>query len=286
MLLPSARNKTLTAFAKTEPFVGAHHARARQLHWFLAASTWDAQDVNQQRLTAVRANPCTAPTTTGVLVIAETGDRKAGTKTAPVGRQYLANLGKIATGVGSVTSRWADAQISYPIAVEPSTPAHGFEAGNAAPEFRTKSQIGLALAQQACGAGLPFRAVVADRVSGEQLAFRTGLQHRKLGDVLARKPAPAWWIRSMHLVRSRLAQVRHPGTVPKNQARGLRCNVGCATSIRKQDGPETCVPAIGSGASQSSSCDHRPTQTSCSEHVGADTQCASLREWSGEDTSN
>ncbi|MBC8160384.1 MAG: transposase [Roseiflexaceae bacterium] len=41
----------------------------------------------------------------------ETGDCKAGTKTAHIGRQYLANLGKIDAGVVSVTSLWADEQV-------------------------------------------------------------------------------------------------------------------------------------------------------------------------------
>jgi SRSO17 transposase len=39
-----------------------------------------------------------------VLVIDEHGDRKRGHKTAHIGKQYLANLGKLDTGVVSVTS--------------------------------------------------------------------------------------------------------------------------------------------------------------------------------------
>lgn len=104
LLLPNERNKTLTALVNTEPVVGTHHARAQQLHWFLSESTWDAQQVNQQRLTILRSTLSTAPTSSGVLVIDETGDRKAGTKTAHISRQFLANLGKIDNGVVSVTS--------------------------------------------------------------------------------------------------------------------------------------------------------------------------------------
>ena len=111
LLLPSERNKTLTALANTEPVVGAHHARAQQLQWFLSESTWDAKALNQQRLTSLRDHRSTAPTVTGALVIDETGDRKAGTKTAHIGRQYLANLGKIDNGVVSVTSLWADEHV-------------------------------------------------------------------------------------------------------------------------------------------------------------------------------
>ncbi len=75
-------------------------------------------------LTLLREDPSTAPTADGVLVIDETGDRKDGHHTAHVGRQYLANLGKIDNGVVSVTSLWADERVYYPVDVEPYTPAH------------------------------------------------------------------------------------------------------------------------------------------------------------------
>ncbi len=50
------------------------------------------------------ADPVTMPIKNGVLVIEEHGDRKWGSKTAHLGTQCLANLGKIDTGVVSVTS--------------------------------------------------------------------------------------------------------------------------------------------------------------------------------------
>ena len=193
LLLPNERNKTLTALANTEPVLGAQHPRAQQLQWFLSESTWDAKKVNQTRLSLLRADTTTAPTATGVLVIDETGDRKAGSKTAHVGRQYLANLGKIDNGVVSVTSLWADERLYYPIEVEPYTPAHWFEQGKADPDFRTKPQIALELVQQAVRAKLPFRAVVADSFYGEHEGFRTGLDKLKIGFVLALKPSHAWW---------------------------------------------------------------------------------------------
>jgi SRSO17 transposase len=193
LLLPTERNKTLTALANTEPVVGAQHPRAQQLQWFLSESTWDAQAVNTRRLELVRASARTAPTAAGVLVIDETGDRKAGTKTAHVGRQYLANLGKIDNGVVSVSSLWADARIYYPLEVEPYTPAHHFARGKADPAFRTKPQIALDLVQRSVAAGIPFRAIVADCFYGEHEAFRSGLHALPVGYVLALKPSHAWW---------------------------------------------------------------------------------------------
>jgi SRSO17 transposase len=104
LLLPTERHKTLTGLVNTEPVVGAQLPRAQKLQWFLSESTWDERQVQAGRLSLLREDPTTAPTADGVLVIDETGDRKDGHKTAHVGRQYLANLGKIDHGVVSVTS--------------------------------------------------------------------------------------------------------------------------------------------------------------------------------------
>jgi SRSO17 transposase len=193
LLLPTERNKTLTALANTEPIVGAQAAPAQRLQWFLSESTWDADAVNAGRLAALRALPATAPDANGVLVIDETGDRKDGTKTAHVGRQYLGSIGKIDNGVVSVGAVWADERVYYPVDVEPYTPAHWFARGKSDPAFRTKPEIALALVVQAVAAEIPFRAVVADCFYGEHDAFRLGLHNRGIGYVLALQPSHAWW---------------------------------------------------------------------------------------------
>ena len=193
LLLPAERNKTLTALANTEPVVGAQHPRAQSLQWFLSESTWDLATVNEQRLTLLSADPVTAPTDRGVLVIDEHGDRKWGSKTAHVGKQYLANLGKIDNGVVSVTSLWADEHLYYPLHVEPYTPAHHFPRGKADPGFRTKLALGAELVAQAVAAGVPFRAVVADSFYGEDHGFQQAMRDVGVGYVLALKPSHAWW---------------------------------------------------------------------------------------------
>ncbi len=193
LLLPTERNKTLTALANTEPIVGAQAAPAQRLQWFLSESTWDADAVNICRLTTLRALSATAPDARGVLVIDETGDRKDGTKTAHVGRQYLGSIGKIDNGVVSVGAVWADERIYYPVDVEPYTPAHWFVRGKSDPGFRTKPQIALDLVAQTIAASMPFRAVVADCFYGEHHAFRLGLHTRGIGYVLALQPSHAWW---------------------------------------------------------------------------------------------
>src|SRR6266852_2142393 len=193
LLLPTERHKTLTGLVNTEPGVGAQLARAQKLQWFLSESTWDERKVQAERLSLLREDPATAPTSDGVLVIDETGDRKDGHHTAHVGRQYLANLGKIDNGVVSVTSLWADEGVYYPVDFEPYTPAHHFEKGKKDPQFRTKLKIAVELVRRAVHANIRFRAVVADSFYGEDRGVKQGLRALGVGYVLALKPSHAWW---------------------------------------------------------------------------------------------
>lgn len=126
LLLPTERNKTLTALANTEPVVGAQRKEAQGLQWFLSESGWDPEAINERRVELLLEDGRTAPNGKGALVIDETGDRKDGKQTAHVGRQYLSCIGKIDNGVVSVSSLWADERLYYPLQVEPYTPAHHF----------------------------------------------------------------------------------------------------------------------------------------------------------------
>jgi hypothetical protein len=193
LLLPTERNKTLTALANAEPIVGAQDASVQALQWFLSESTWDAAAVTRRRVDLLRADPATAPHAAGVLAIDETGDRKWGRKTAHVGRQYLGSIGKVDSGVVTVESLWADARVYYPLAVEPFTPKQHFAAGERDPAYRTKPRIAVELVTQAVRDGIPFRAVVADSFYGENDTFRSGLAGLGVGYVLALRPSHAWW---------------------------------------------------------------------------------------------
>lgn len=122
-------SSTLTGLVDTGPLVGAQLPRAQKLQWFLSESNGEERKVQAERLKLLRADPSTAPNAQGVLVIDETGDRKDGHKTAHVARQYLGNVGKIDTGVVSVSSLWADEQVYYPLEVEPYTPESYFAEG-------------------------------------------------------------------------------------------------------------------------------------------------------------
>jgi len=192
LLLADERNKTLTALANTEPVTGAQRKEAQSLQWFLTESSWDPQQINRRRVELMLEDSDTAAHNGGALVIDETGDRKDGKATAHVGKQYLGGIGKVDNGVVSVSSLYADERLYYPLEVEPYTPEHHFEGGKKDPQFRTKPQIAWQLVEGALEMELPFRAVVADSLYGENLGFREIVLDREIPYVMALRPSHAW----------------------------------------------------------------------------------------------
>jgi hypothetical protein len=196
LLAPRERNKTLTALAGAEPVTGSKLPAVQRLQFFLSESVWDPGAVNDRRLELLRAGPATAPHGGGVLVIDDSGDRKDGTATAHVGRQYLGRYGKTGNGVVTVTTVWADERVYYPVHAVPYTPARHFPGGKNDPVFRTKLQIGADLAVRAREAGFSFRAVVADSAYGDQDGFRAELAEAGLPFVMALRPRRGTWARA------------------------------------------------------------------------------------------
>jgi SRSO17 transposase len=129
----------------------------------------------------------------GVLVIDDSGDRKDGSKTAHVGRQWLGRYGKTDSGVVTVTTLRAGERVYYPVHALPCTPARHFAKGRNDPGFRTKLAIGADLAVRARAAGFAFRAVVADCAYGDQDGFRGELAGAGLPFVMALKPRRGIW---------------------------------------------------------------------------------------------
>jgi SRSO17 transposase len=193
LLLPRDRNKTLTGLAGAEPITGAQHRGVQRLQWFLSESAWDHERVNARRVELLCEDPATAPHERGALVIDDTGDRKDGTATAHVARQYLGSVGKIDNGIVAVTSLWADERVYWQVHAVPYTPASRLPAGERDPAFRTKPQLALELVQAARGAGIGFRAVVADCAYGDNPGFTQALGAAEVPFVLALKPRKGTW---------------------------------------------------------------------------------------------
>jgi SRSO17 transposase len=184
-LLPRDRNKTLTGVADAEPITGAQHREVQRLQWFLSESAWDHEQVNQRRVELLCQNPATAPHAQGALVLDDTGDRKDGTATAHLARQYLGSVGKVDNGIVAVTSLWADERCYWPVHAVPYTPASRLPGGERDPGFRTKPQLAVELVQAARQAGIEFQAVVADCFYGDNPGFTDALVAAKVPFVLA-----------------------------------------------------------------------------------------------------
>src|SRR4028119_1663308 len=93
-MLADLPRKSLPAIAKA---VGNTNAQA--LHHFLTASPWSTTALRQRRLELLKRLVGDRPIT---LCVDETGDRKKGSTTDYVARQYLGNVGKIDNGIVSV----------------------------------------------------------------------------------------------------------------------------------------------------------------------------------------
>jgi len=102
LLLPRDRNKMLTALADAEPVVAAQAGALQRLQFFLSESVCDPGLVNSRRLKLLLSEPATTPYGQGVLVIDDSGDRKAGSHTAHVGRHWLGSVGKVDNGIVTV----------------------------------------------------------------------------------------------------------------------------------------------------------------------------------------
>src|SRR5215218_8091502 len=193
LLLPRDRNKTLTALADAEPITGAQHREVQRLQWFLSESAWDHDQINARRVQLLCQDPATAPHDRGVLVLDDTGDRKDGTATAHVARQYLGSVGKIDNGIVAVTSLWADERVYWPVHAVPYTPASRLPGGERDPGFKTKPQLAVELVRAAQQAGIAFQAVVADCFYGDNPGFTEALTAAKIPFVLAIKPRKGTW---------------------------------------------------------------------------------------------
>jgi len=128
-----------------------------------------------------------------VLVIDDTGDRKDGSATAHVARQYLGSVGKTDNGIVAVTSLWADARCYWPLHLVPYTPASRLAKGKSDPGFRTKPQLAVELVEAARQAEIPFRAVVADCFYGDNAGLVEALGRAGVAFVLALKPRKGIW---------------------------------------------------------------------------------------------
>jgi SRSO17 transposase len=102
--------KTLPGIART---VGVDDAQS--LHHFLTQSPWEVTKLRQKRLALIKS---VIRDRAFILCIDETGDKKKGTTTDYVARQYIGNLGKIENGIVSVNAYGVLDGITFPLVFE------------------------------------------------------------------------------------------------------------------------------------------------------------------------
>jgi SRSO17 transposase len=263
LLAPRDRNKTLTGLAGAEPVEGAQHAAVQRLQYFLSQSTWDADEVNRRRLELLVNDPATAPHARGVIAIDDSGDRKDGTATAHVGRQWLGRYGKTDNGIVTVTTVWADERVYYPLHAEPYTPAAGFPKKRADPDFRTKLQIAAELMTKAPTAGVTCRAVVGDCFYGDHDDLRAELRQTGWGFVMSLKPSRAPGSTALTPTRRKTPPGPCRGAARTTPVSGARCNAHSATGTPKPGGPPTPNSAGGDPMVTPASSSPRPTRKRC-----------------------
>ncbi|MEU7160895.1 IS701 family transposase [Streptomyces chrestomyceticus] len=263
LLAPRDRNKTITCLAGAEPVAGAGGPAVQRLQFFLSESTWDAGKVNSQRLELLREQAETAPHEGGVIVIEDSGDRKDGTATAHVGRQWLGRWGKTGNCVVAVTTVWTDGRVYYPRHAVPYTPAHRFPRKRNAPAFRTKPQLAAALAAEGKEAGFPCRAVVADCAYSVSDDWYLALREIHVPYVVHLKPHRGTWAPAdqPHTpIDAARALAWHDAAPP---ATGRPSSATSATATPRPGGPPTPGSAAGTRSAWHGSSSPPPTRAGC-----------------------
>src|SRR5215213_3704950 len=106
-LISDLKRKSLPALAKA---LGLDNSQG--LHRFVTDGNWDIDTLRQRRLALTKQALAGRSFT---LCLDETGDRKKGTTTAYVARQYIGNLGKIDNGIVSVNAYGVLGTITFPL---------------------------------------------------------------------------------------------------------------------------------------------------------------------------
>ena len=159
---------------------------AQPLQNFLTESPWSVIELREQRLALTLAM---LKGRSIKLVIDETGDKKKGSHTDYVARQYIGNLGKIESGIVSVNAYGVLGDITFPLMFKIYKPKKTLQEGDL---YKTKPQLAAEIIQELKEKNFTFDLVLADSLYGESDTFVTAVNKFKLDYVLA--------IRSNHAV--------------------------------------------------------------------------------------
>ena len=168
----------------------------QSLHHFIANSPWSVCDLKKRRLKRIK-NALKGEKIT--LIIDETGDRKKGSKTDYVARQYLGSVGKIDNGIVSVNAYGVYRNITFPLAVKVFKPKGTLHEDD---KYKTKITIASEIVTSLVDFGFNIELVLADSLYGESSEFIRTLDKHELEYVVAIRSNHAVWLPANQRVRA------------------------------------------------------------------------------------
>src|SRR5919204_3853176 len=177
-LLSEQPNKNCGTLAEVVP-----ETNEQQFHHLLTDMVWDETALNRQRIAQMRTIPSEGE---GVLIFDDTGFEKQGRHSVGVARQYTGTAGKLTNCQVTVNCHYAERTLAWPVATRLYLPrewAQDKERRQNAhvPEevqFQTKTEIALALLDEAKACRVRHACVVADADYGDSPNFLNGLEER------------------------------------------------------------------------------------------------------------
>jgi SRSO17 transposase len=184
-MISEIKRKTLPEIAK---IVGLDNHQP--LHHFLTESPWDVNKLQKKRLEFILNILQNRPI---ILIIDETGDKKKGTSTDYVKRQYIGNLGKTDNGIVAVTAYAVLSGMTFPLMFEIYKPRERLQPGD---KYLTKPEIAAIMMRKLKSMGFRFNLVLADSLYGESgKNFLSVLDELNLNFIVAiRSNHRAWGI--------------------------------------------------------------------------------------------
>ena len=163
---------------------------------FLTESPWKSSQLREERLKLILQVLAGREI---LLIIDETGNKKKGSTTDYVKRQYIGNLGKIENGIVAVTAYGLFEGMTFPLSFEVYKPKQRLLEEDT---YQTKPQIAASMIRELQAMGFKFKLVVADSLYGESDSnFLSVLCQLQLDFVVAIRSNHGVWLPQGHKVR-------------------------------------------------------------------------------------
>ena len=163
---------------------------------FLTESPWEIEKLREARLKLILQVLAGREIT---LIIDETGDKKKGSTTDYVKRQYIGNLGKIENGIVAVTAYGLFEGMTFPLIFEVYKPKQRLLELDV---YQTKPEIAASLIKKLRQMGFKFKLVLADSLYGESESnFISVLCQLELSFVVAIRSNHGVWLPQGQQVR-------------------------------------------------------------------------------------